>query len=117
MQHFLLALSAVCVSPSANNSIQHAGVQYILDTVIDELQKNPNRTFIYVEMAFFVRWWNEQTDETKAIVSHRELTGYENICYCLLKVKVSLFSLLAEFSAAYQLRTRVTVTRFFKTVV
>ncbi|CAI8011181.1 Lysosomal alpha-mannosidase [Geodia barretti] len=52
----------------ANNSIQHAGVQYILDTVVDELQKNPNRTFIYVEMAFFVRWWNEQTDETKQIV-------------------------------------------------
>lgn len=55
--------------PTANNTIQHAAVQYILDTVIDELQKNPNRTFIYVEMAFFVRWWNEQTDEMKEIVS------------------------------------------------
>ena len=60
-----------CLS-AANNTIQHAAVQYILDTVVDELQKNPNRTFIYVEMAFFVRWWNQQTAETKDIVSLQE---------------------------------------------
>eukprot|EP00731_Ephydatia_muelleri_P005571 Em0002g1747a len=52
----------------ANNSIQHAGVQYILDTVIDELSRDPNKTFIYVEMAYFWRWWNEQDDVTKALV-------------------------------------------------
>ena len=52
----------------ANNSIQRAGVQYILDTAVQELQKNPNRTFIYVEMAFFTRWWNEQNMETQSIV-------------------------------------------------
>ena len=33
----------------ANNSIQHAGVQYILDSVTDSLKKNPDRKFIYVE--------------------------------------------------------------------
>jgi hypothetical protein len=32
-----------------NNSIAHAGVQYILDTVIQELQLNPDRKFVYVE--------------------------------------------------------------------
>ena len=48
-----------------NKSIQDAAVQYILDTVMDELGKNPDRKFIYVEMAFFYRWWNEQTDEMK----------------------------------------------------
>ena len=58
----------------AHNDIQHAGVQYILTTVIEELQRNPNRTFIWVEMAFFVRWWNEQNNSTKAIV---------RICLCL----------------------------------
>lgn len=52
----------------ANNSIQDAGVQYILDTVITELQKNPNRTFIYVEIAFFERWWEEQDEKTKNVV-------------------------------------------------
>ena len=39
----------------ANKTIQDAAVQYILDTVITELQKNPNRTFIYVEIAFFMK--------------------------------------------------------------
>ena len=49
-----------------------AAVKYILDTVIEELQKNENRTFIYVEMAFFTRWWRQQSEATKDIVS-REL--------------------------------------------
>ena len=49
----------------ANNSIQHAAVRYIIDTVIDELLKNKDRKFIYVEIAFFTRWWNEQTDDIK----------------------------------------------------
>ena len=44
---------------------QKAGVQYILDTVMDELAKDPNRRFVYVELAFFWRWWNEQNDAMK----------------------------------------------------
>eukprot|EP01136_Pigoraptor_vietnamica_P025489 Opistho-1_new@7004 len=52
----------------ANNSIQHAGVQYILDSVMRSLNQNPDRKFIYVEIAFFSRWWDEQTDETKDMV-------------------------------------------------
>ena len=51
----------------ANNSIQHAGVRYILDGVIKELALNPNRTFTYVEQAFFQRWWREQTAENRAL--------------------------------------------------
>ena len=53
----------------ANSSIQHAGVQYILDSVILELSKDPQRTFIYVEIAYFSRWWAEQTQSTKSLVS------------------------------------------------
>uniref|UniRef100_A0A667WC52 Alpha-mannosidase n=1 Tax=Myripristis murdjan TaxID=586833 RepID=A0A667WC52_9TELE len=41
------------------NDIQHAGVQYILDSVVDQLLKNPDRRFIYVETAFFFRWWKQ----------------------------------------------------------
>jgi len=48
----------------ARNYIQHAGVQYIIDAVIHSLDENPDRRFIYVEMAFFWRWWNQQTNET-----------------------------------------------------
>jgi len=57
----------LCVH-TANNSIQHAGVQYILDSVIAELAKDENKTFIYVEIAFFERWWNEQSTETQELV-------------------------------------------------
>ncbi|CAF2135401.1 unnamed protein product [Rotaria magnacalcarata] len=46
----------------SRNNIQHAGVQYILDSVIRALDENTDRRFIYVEIAFFWRWWNEQTD-------------------------------------------------------
>ncbi|XP_047387943.1 lysosomal alpha-mannosidase isoform X1 [Sciurus carolinensis] len=50
------------------NSIQHAGVQYILDSVISALLAEPTRRFIYVEIAFFSRWWNQQTNATQEIV-------------------------------------------------
>ncbi|XP_029413237.1 lysosomal alpha-mannosidase isoform X2 [Nannospalax galili] len=50
------------------NNIQHAGVQYILDSVISALLVDPTRRFIYVEMAFFSRWWHQQTTATQDIV-------------------------------------------------
>uniref|UniRef100_A0A1X7VKL5 Alpha-mannosidase n=1 Tax=Amphimedon queenslandica TaxID=400682 RepID=A0A1X7VKL5_AMPQE len=49
----------------ANKSIAQGSVQYILDSVITELGKNEERKFIYVEMAFFTRWWSEQPDDIK----------------------------------------------------
>uniref|UniRef100_A0A8C1F009 Alpha-mannosidase n=1 Tax=Cyprinus carpio carpio TaxID=630221 RepID=A0A8C1F009_CYPCA len=54
---------------SDRNNIQHAGVQYILDSVIDQLQKDPARRFIYVETAFFYRWWKQQNQSTQRIVT------------------------------------------------
>ncbi|XP_030387439.1 lysosomal alpha-mannosidase-like isoform X2 [Scaptodrosophila lebanonensis] len=43
--------------------IQKAGVQYIIDSVVDALLRDPNKRFIYVESAFFFKWWREQTSE------------------------------------------------------
>ncbi|CAE1282832.1 MAN2B1 [Acanthosepion pharaonis] len=54
----------------AKNKIQNAGVQYILDSVIQELLKDPSRRFIYVEMAFFWRWWHEQSNNMKHVVQN-----------------------------------------------
>ncbi|CAF1087368.1 unnamed protein product [Rotaria sordida] len=54
----------------ARENIQHAGVQYILDSVIHALEENPDRRFIYVEIAFFWRWWNQQTNETRTKVKN-----------------------------------------------
>ena len=39
---------------------QRAGVQYTLDTVVQELAWDPDKRFIQVETAFFWRWWHEQ---------------------------------------------------------
>ncbi|XP_055550779.1 lysosomal alpha-mannosidase-like [Wyeomyia smithii] len=52
----------------SRTSIQRAGVQYILDSVIDALLHNPERKFIYVESAFFFKWWDEQSPQTQADV-------------------------------------------------
>ena len=46
----------------ANNTIQHAGVRYILDSVITSLSLDPSRKFTYVEQAFFQRWWPRCVD-------------------------------------------------------
>ena len=43
-------------------------VQYIITTVIEQLLVNPERKFIYVEQAYFQRWWREQNDEVKGQV-------------------------------------------------
>ncbi|XP_070500728.1 lysosomal alpha-mannosidase-like isoform X1 [Chironomus tepperi] len=45
--------------------IQKAGVQYILDTVVQALLQDPSKRFIYVESAFFEKWWREQDDKLK----------------------------------------------------
>ncbi|UJR26763.1 hypothetical protein I4U23_008078 [Adineta vaga] len=49
----------------ARNDIQHAAVQYILDSVVVALDENPDRRFIYVEIGFFWRWWNQQTEDIR----------------------------------------------------
>ncbi|XP_070572085.1 lysosomal alpha-mannosidase-like isoform X2 [Ptychodera flava] len=54
----------------ANNSIYHASVQYILDSTILTLNQNPSRKFIYAEVAFFKRWWAEQSATMKAKVKN-----------------------------------------------
>ncbi|XP_072104661.1 lysosomal alpha-mannosidase [Mobula birostris] len=52
----------------AKTGLQRAGVQYILDSVIPQLQADPSKRFIYVEIAFFYRWWKEQSEATKDVV-------------------------------------------------
>ncbi|XP_060037774.1 lysosomal alpha-mannosidase isoform X2 [Erinaceus europaeus] len=51
-----------------HNDIQHAGVQYILDSVLEALRAEPSRRFVYVEMAFFSRWWHQQSNATQEAV-------------------------------------------------
>ncbi|CAI5481216.1 unnamed protein product [Closterium sp. Yama58-4] len=43
-------------------------VQYIIETVIDQLEANPDRKFIQVEQAFFYRWWQQQKEDMRTRV-------------------------------------------------
>ena len=47
------------------NSIQNAGVQYIIDSVVSHLARDPNRRFVIVEMAFLFRWWRRQNEASR----------------------------------------------------
>ncbi|KAH8608095.1 Glycosyl hydrolases family 38 N terminal domain [Trypanosoma vivax] len=51
-----------------NNSIQLANVNAIISNVVGSLLFNKNRTFTYVEIGFFSRWWSEQSLETQKAV-------------------------------------------------
>jgi hypothetical protein len=51
-----------------NNSIQHASVRHILESTVESLLKDPSRKFIFVEQAFFQRFFNERSDDEKAVV-------------------------------------------------
>lgn len=42
-------------------STQFAGVQYTIDSVVQELSNNPSYKFSIVEVAFLYRWWNQAT--------------------------------------------------------
>ena len=68
------------------NYIQQACVRNILDSVISQLRENPSRRFIYVEIAFFERWWNEQSDamraEVKKLVQEKRLE-FINAGWCM----------------------------------
>ncbi|XP_051115211.1 probable alpha-mannosidase At5g13980 [Andrographis paniculata] len=52
----------------SNNSIQGACVQNVLDSLIPALLADENRRFIYVEQAFFQRWWRQQSEAVKRTV-------------------------------------------------
>ncbi|KAL0281361.1 UNVERIFIED_CONTAM: hypothetical protein PYX00_002368 [Menopon gallinae] len=55
--------------------VQNAGVQYILDSVVRELAHDPNKKFIYVETAFFWKWWLEQGDHMRHLVKKLVANG------------------------------------------
>ncbi|KAL5819121.1 hypothetical protein ACOSQ4_022963 [Xanthoceras sorbifolium] len=51
-----------------NKRVQDACVENVLDSVIDALRRDPNRRFVFAEMAFFRLWWVDQTLEIQELV-------------------------------------------------
>ena len=60
-------------------------VQYILDSVVAALDQDPDRRFIYVEIAFFWRWWNEQTDDIRNKVKGFVNDGKNSLNSCIFE--------------------------------
>ncbi|KAK9903926.1 hypothetical protein WJX75_000663 [Coccomyxa subellipsoidea] len=58
-----------------NNDQEMGGVQYTLDTAFAALLTNPNRKFTYSDMAFFLKWWEEQSDASKKVVAQLVTNG------------------------------------------
>lgn len=70
----------------SDKSITIQGVQYILDSVFPILQLDNSKRFIYVEIGFFKRWWNEQDSNTQNIVKQLVQSGqleFINGGYCM----------------------------------
>lgn len=44
------------------------GVRHILNSVVPQLVMDPKKRFIYVEMSFFYKWWEEQEEPMRDIV-------------------------------------------------
>ncbi|GAU24694.1 hypothetical protein TSUD_323030 [Trifolium subterraneum] len=52
-----------------------ACVQNVLDSMVHALLADKNRKFIYVEMAFFQRWWNDQSEVVQNVVKQLVSSG------------------------------------------
>ena len=70
----------------ANMRTQFAGVQYTIDTVVQELTDNPDYKFTIVEMAFLYRWWNQaperERERVRTLVQKRQLQ-FVNAGWCM----------------------------------
>jgi len=52
----------------SRQDIQPAGIQYVLDSIVQSLIDNPDRRFNFAEMSFLSRWWAQQDDDMRAQV-------------------------------------------------
>lgn len=55
--------------------VQHANVNSIISAFVLALLESPARKAIYVEQAFFTRWWTEQTPVKQAQVKGLVASG------------------------------------------
>lgn len=61
-----------------NQSIYPAGVQYIIENVINSLEANPARTFAITEQFFFQLYYRSQTPARQAVIRQLVASGQLN---------------------------------------
>ncbi|XP_075661819.1 putative alpha-mannosidase At5g13980 [Castanea sativa] len=59
----------------SNNTIKGGCVQDVLDSIVPALLADKNRKFIFIEQAFFQRWWRDQSEEVQSIVKQLVSSG------------------------------------------
>ena len=67
-------------------------VYFTIDTVVQNLAADHNRRFIYVETAFFARWWEQASDEKRALATtlvKRKQLEFTNGGWCMLAPRPS----------------------------
>ncbi|GAV72796.1 Glyco_hydro_38 domain-containing protein/Glyco_hydro_38C domain-containing protein/Alpha-mann_mid domain-containing protein [Cephalotus follicularis] len=78
----------------SNNSIQGACVENVLDSVVESLLRDPNRKFVFAEMAFFNRWWVTQSvkiqDQVRKLVDDGRLE-FVNGGWCMHDEATTLY--------------------------
>ncbi|XP_063690730.1 lysosomal alpha-mannosidase-like [Bolinopsis microptera] len=59
------------------SGLYQGGVQFIIDTVVDELTADPSKTFIYMEIAYFKRWWEHRDkvwhNKVRKLIKNKQL--------------------------------------------
>jgi hypothetical protein len=90
-------------------------VYYVVDTVVDQLVKNPQRHFIYVETGFFARWWDEQDDARRNLTRSLVANGPWTLCLTVLRATAppSVILLLPHRTARVHQRGLVYARRGF----
>lgn len=58
-----------------NAHITSVGVQYIYDSVLAELQKDPSKRFMFVETGFFELWWDHRDNATRESFTKLVMNG------------------------------------------
>ena len=87
-----------------NQESQHVMVSLILDSVIEELLKNPKRKFTYVEMKFFTMWYWRQSEETRNNVKMLVREGrleFSNVAATKLRRKIRYLQMCRIFCLSY----------------
>lgn len=57
--------------------------QHILNSMVSKLQEDPRRRFLWAEVSFFAKWWENINAQKKAAVRRPVPAGEDRESYCL----------------------------------
>jgi len=94
----------------SRTNIQKAGVQYIIDSVVQSLLQNETRKFIYVETAYIWKWWVLQTPELQEKV--KKLVN-DGMCHLIYKIFLILINIQKTLKHKLQKPLNIQYNEFY----